>query len=62
MDGGNILQSPCCVVQQIVFNAFLGGIPHFMARTKWSSPDTFLVLTCDIYNNNVLTKFSNTVA
>ena len=31
----NTVQTPSCVVQQIIMCPFLGGIPHFLARTTW---------------------------
>ena len=58
----NIKLTPCYVVKQIIYSAFLNEIPHFLARTKWSRPDTFLVLTWATYTDKVLLKLSNTVA
>ena len=50
-DGCNTVWTPCCVVCRILLNAFLGEILHFLAITKWSSPDTFLLWTCAICND-----------
>ena len=61
-DRCNTIQTPCYVVWCIVLSAFLGDIPYFLARIKWSSLNTRSVLTCATGNDEVLTKLSNTVA
>ena len=61
-DGCNPVQIPCIVVWQIMSNALLGEVAHFLARTKLSSPDTFSLLTCATCNDNVMAKISNKVA
>ena len=53
-DGYNTVWIPCCVVQWIIFNAFLGEIPQLLARTKWSSPGTFPVWTFATHNDKVV--------
>ena len=40
----------------------LSEIPHFFSRTKWLSPDTFLLLTYATQYDEILIKHSNTVA
>ena len=60
-DGCNTVQTQCCVLHQLVLSAFLGKIPHFLARTILSSPDIHINL-CVAYKDEILTKLSNTVA
>ena len=43
MDICNTVWTTCCVVHCIILSASLGEIPHFSARTKWSSHDTFSI-------------------
>ena len=43
------------------YKFFLSEIPHFFARTKWSSPYTYSWFTCSTCNDDAMTKLSNTV-
>ena len=61
-DRCNTVWTPCSVVWQIILSAFSDDMPHFLVRTKWSSPDTFSVSICATGNNEVVPKLSNTVA
>ena len=45
-DGCNTVQTTCFVVRQTKVGAFLAEIPLILARSKWSSPTDFAVMTC----------------
>ena len=47
-DGCNTVQTTCFVVMQTKVGAFLAEIPLILARSKWSSPTDFAVMTCAI--------------
>ena len=55
-DGCSTVWAPCCVVQWIMLSASLGDKPHFLARTKWSSPDTNL---CYLQWQGAVTTFQH---